>query len=334
MQVQVPKPCHENWDQMTETHKGRFCLSCKKEVIDFSIMTDQQILNHISKAAVGVCGRFNNEQLNRDMIEKKENHISWYKYFIHVIIPALLISNKSSAQEKITGDTIVRARSKDASRMLTGKVFNQEIPKHQQIIIEGKIAGKKLQPIPGATIMIKGTGRGVVSDHNGNFKITINNDMLKPTLVASSIGFEQKEFQIDLNNTKGNMVTTLVMEQSITGTAGGIVVIKKKEKKPLLQSVKDSVTNIFIKDAVKIYPNPVSSGATLNIDFDMKNTGAYDIMITNISGKPLMQKKLFLDSKKHTEQITCDNKMVAGIYFVQVMNLADKKICTNKLLVQ
>jgi len=334
IQVQVPKPCHENWDQMTETDKGRFCLSCKKEVIDFRIMTDQQILNHISKAAGGVCGRFNNEQLNRDMTERKEKHLAWYKYFIHVMIPALLLSNKSSAQEKITDDTIVCTQPKDTMRALTGKVLNVERESHQPKIIEGKVTDEQSQPIPGATIMIKGTRRGVASDNNGIFKMTINEEISKLTLIASSVGFEQKEILIDFKKTKENATNiSIVMKQQSSMGLGGIVVVKRKEKRPILQPIKDSINNIFVKDNVKVYPNPVPSGSTFNIDFDMKEAGDYDIIVINISGQPLIQRKIFLDSKKHVEQIACDNKMNAGIYFVQVVNLSNKKVYSNKILV-
>jgi hypothetical protein len=93
--------------------------------------------------------------------------------------------------------------------------------------------------------------------------------------------------------------TSIVMKpQSSMGLGGvvvvaGYVMVKKKDKKPILQSVKDSVNNIFRKDEVRVYPNPVPSGSSFNIGFDMKDAGAYDIIVTNISGQPLMQRKYF-----------------------------------------
>jgi hypothetical protein len=68
IQIKVPKPCHENWHNMTLKEQGRFCASCEKIVVDFSKMSDRELLNHLSKA-VGqpVCGRFANDQLNRNM---------------------------------------------------------------------------------------------------------------------------------------------------------------------------------------------------------------------------------------------------------------------------
>lgn len=48
---------------------GRFCDSCAKTVIDFSIMTDKQIQNYfIQHREEKICGRFKNTQLQRIII--------------------------------------------------------------------------------------------------------------------------------------------------------------------------------------------------------------------------------------------------------------------------
>lgn len=76
MQVQIHDPCHENWNQMSMTDKGRFCISSSKELIDFSMMTNHQILNQISKSSGGICSHFNKEQLNPGMIVKRKKRYS------------------------------------------------------------------------------------------------------------------------------------------------------------------------------------------------------------------------------------------------------------------
>lgn len=68
IQIKVPKPCHENWHSMTPKEQGRFCASCEKVVVDFSKMSDKELLHHLSKTAgQPVCGRFANDQLNREI---------------------------------------------------------------------------------------------------------------------------------------------------------------------------------------------------------------------------------------------------------------------------
>src|SRR5688572_33325629 len=88
IQLSIPKPCHENWDAMTPVEKGRFCGSCQKQVVDFSHMTDREIAMFFKKPTTGsVCGRFMEDQLNRDM-EIPKKRIPWLKYFFTIGLPA------------------------------------------------------------------------------------------------------------------------------------------------------------------------------------------------------------------------------------------------------
>lgn len=65
MKISINEPCHENWDKMTPNDKGAFCLSCQKNVVDFSNKTITQIKDFFRKKAEteSVCGRFEESQL-------------------------------------------------------------------------------------------------------------------------------------------------------------------------------------------------------------------------------------------------------------------------------
>lgn len=41
--IEIPKPCHEDWDAMTPNENGRFCGSCAKTVVDFTNMQTAEI---------------------------------------------------------------------------------------------------------------------------------------------------------------------------------------------------------------------------------------------------------------------------------------------------
>lgn len=66
MKISINEPCHENWDNMTPNDKGAFCLSCQKNVVDFSNKTLTQIKDFFRKKAGNetVCGRFDESQLD------------------------------------------------------------------------------------------------------------------------------------------------------------------------------------------------------------------------------------------------------------------------------
>jgi len=112
LQLQVPTPCHENWENMTATEKGRFCASCQKQVIDFSNKSDREVAMFFKKPSTGsVCGRFMEDQLNRD-IEIPKKRIPWVKYFFQFLIPAFFISYRAAAQGKVKVVSNVTTESK------------------------------------------------------------------------------------------------------------------------------------------------------------------------------------------------------------------------------
>ena len=64
LQLSIPKPCHQDWNQMTPEERGRFCSMCKKTVVDFSNQTEDEILSFInSHRDEKICGRFRIDQL-------------------------------------------------------------------------------------------------------------------------------------------------------------------------------------------------------------------------------------------------------------------------------
>jgi len=67
MKIIIPTPCHENWEAMTPEEKGRFCSVCSKTVRDFTIASDDEIINVFSNATEEICGNFYESQLNRNL---------------------------------------------------------------------------------------------------------------------------------------------------------------------------------------------------------------------------------------------------------------------------
>lgn len=108
--------------------------------------------------------------------------------------------------------------------------------------ISGIVVDENNAPLPGTTIMIKGTQVGTATDKDGKFKLTLPN-IKDITLVASFLGFEtqeikvtdQKEIRIVLQEKKESLKDVVVTgyanvkKSSFTGTAIRV------EKKDLLK---------------------------------------------------------------------------------------------------
>ncbi|WP_291963648.1 carboxypeptidase-like regulatory domain-containing protein, partial [Maribacter sp.] len=74
---------------------------------------------------------------------------------------------------------------------------------------QGPISGTVLDgdtntPLPGATVMVKGTTNGTSTDFDGNF--TINASSESGTLVISYIGFNSKQITFTSTGSVGSIV--------------------------------------------------------------------------------------------------------------------------------
>src|SRR5882757_5385190 len=100
IQLKIASPCHENWQSMTPVEQGRHCGSCAKNVVDFTIMSDREIIDYISLHANGdTCGRVSNDQLSRTIQKPGDRSVSW-KYFWSIALGSLLLSYRSMAQQQ------------------------------------------------------------------------------------------------------------------------------------------------------------------------------------------------------------------------------------------
>ncbi len=82
--VKIPEPCHESWDKMTPTQQGKFCLSCEKEVVDFSQKSTNEIINYFQtrrNTEERLCGRFDIKHVEQPLKKTK----FYYRYFNWVL---------------------------------------------------------------------------------------------------------------------------------------------------------------------------------------------------------------------------------------------------------
>ncbi|MGH1384646.1 carboxypeptidase-like regulatory domain-containing protein [Kordia sp.] len=192
--LQIPKPCHEDWNTMSQTEKGRFCKVCTKEVIDFTSKSDEELVTYFSNNG-NLCGRFDASQLNRKLIadRKKRNH--WLSYAATLLLPITLFSQETKTSELKNTDTeqidtstfkSLQISSLDRKTKLNSNIQNDSI------IIKGVVTDDLGMPLPGASVYIKGTMQGTTADFDGNYEIKVQKGAV---LVISYIGFEAKEIK-------------------------------------------------------------------------------------------------------------------------------------------
>jgi hypothetical protein len=159
--ITIPKPCHENWLEMSVTEKGRFCENCQKDVIDFTNSTDREILTAYNKSK-NLCGQFRVSQLDRDIIIPKEKKSIW------MISAASVIAFLGLGTQTATAQGNVRIEQTNKKNNNNDKSYQSEIT------LENEITGTvkdSIYPLPAALIENSRTKIKIDTDFDGNFKI-------------------------------------------------------------------------------------------------------------------------------------------------------------------
>lgn len=188
--IQIPKPCHEDWQQMTPEDKGRHCLVCQKTVIDFTQLTDTEILSYFQQKPTGVCGRFRPEQLAPKPVAEVTQTSRWKMYLMALSATFAL---KTMLTETAKAQTPVEQREPQITPPRVGTVAY--VHDEEQFTISGKVIDADTkEAIPGVSIAIKGTTQGTNTNANGEFKFV--QFKKGDTLVVSLIGYVTQEHKV------------------------------------------------------------------------------------------------------------------------------------------
>lgn len=106
----------------------------------------------------------------------------------------------------------------------------------QQKNVTGSVLDAQGQPIPGATITIKGTTSGTITDMNGNFSLTVPEDA--QILVFSFVGMQTQEVEIG-----DKLRFDIVLHEDIVGLDEVVVVGYGTMKKANLTGAVSSIEN-------------------------------------------------------------------------------------------
>jgi hypothetical protein len=162
MTFSVPAPCSKSWDAMTPTVDGRYCGSCQHEVVDFSRMTEAQVLAWLDRLRTGiVCGFFEAGQFAPPAVPR------WRRWLVAAV--ALLGLRPLLAADEAAGFSPLRP----IPRATEQADAHAEAP-NDQVTIRGHVLDDSTGlGVSGAEIFIADTQYGAVTDEQGNFSFTM-----------------------------------------------------------------------------------------------------------------------------------------------------------------
>jgi hypothetical protein len=341
IQLHIPEPCHENWHNMTPQEQGRFCGSCQKTVVDFSAMSDKEILDYFSNASQHTCGRFSNEQLNRDInVAENKRRFSW-AYIWNVLLATFLVTESyAQGQPAVKGKPVIKTRPAMPKKPAPPEMLPtmgtiavvepDELPPPTPEICGVVMDRYTKTPVIGASIWIKGSTKGTVADTNGIFHLPVDKTDTV-TLEITCVGYEAETVILD---SKSNWQDLKVLMGETEAFMGLIVVEKKVPKKEKLKRTVNNWVPAALKKDIKVYPNPVVRGNTIQANVSLKQTGSYKLELIDVNGRVMALQKLVMTTKEQQVTIPTEAGWSSGIYWIRITAPGVKNVYQAKVSIQ
>ncbi len=205
--LKIDDPCAESWAAMLPTDSGRFCTNCAKNVIDFTKLTDDQVLAVITKPGENICGRFEASQVNRYLANSTEypNRSHLYKFFAGLFL--LTAADRALAK---TGIDNGAPMGQGYDLISQPKEFSASEPKRNPAdsldrVFRGRVIHALDQtPISGVSIRLEDADVQTVTNREGAFELSVPSNLLKKknAFVVSFIGYETKTVTVSTHDFK------------------------------------------------------------------------------------------------------------------------------------
>lgn len=229
--LNIEKPCSQDWEAMKLDNNNRLCQHCQKTVIDFSNLSDIDISKILDGNSNNICGRLNQNQLNRPIIPKSFQSSSsiLQKAISGILFISALNSQQTHAQNV---NTVINPNIQREKYPLEITFINRSKLDSLTHIIQGKIIdGDTREPLQSVNISILNSNISAITDIQGNFDMVVHDSLLSDSLTFNlkCLGYFTKSISINLNDQCiSNNPLIIGMEESKMGLIEVVFVKKKK----------------------------------------------------------------------------------------------------------
>ena len=245
--IQIPKLCPERWDEMQPTEQGRFCAGCQKTVVDYTALSDRELVKLLAHASETSCGRFRDEQLNRPLTVSNPGISSSYRQWIGLLALSVFgwqtaraqqnQANRSSRPYPGQSVSLQPARPDYTVTSLPSRTTISTISPEVESVITGRVmisdSGGNLIPVSNAYIIIGQSGgtSQAQTDPLGTYRLLLPTRLLTPQLTIRAVTVEAARgiTTVDVPaSTQSIVVNDIILKKPgpVTSiSAGGIALI-------------------------------------------------------------------------------------------------------------
>ena len=226
--LKIEDPCSESWAAMSPTNSGRFCASCAKNVIDFTSLSDEQVLAILKKSNSNLCGRLEESQMNRFLVSKTEpsNKARFFRFVAGLF---LLSAAEGKAQEMIVREPMAMVKPSTEQEKFENETKDR--PDYKlKIWVKGQvISAETKEPVAKAYILPRGGLPMTLTDDEGYFELLLPDSIAEKQIRITVFRHDIGQSNITAPVAEFPQVielSPLVAEKVISG--GGLTVVKRK----------------------------------------------------------------------------------------------------------
>ncbi|MDP9080127.1 MAG: carboxypeptidase-like regulatory domain-containing protein [Bacteroidota bacterium] len=242
--IHFPDPCHQQWQQMTPVDNGRHCEQCSKIVVDFTKMSNNEIINHLSTNS-RVCGRIGEQQvnsINMQLVSRQpQNKGGWAKWMMAAVLFVSTAYSRANAQSTTHPTEQTVSSDAQSESFPLGKIAFPDSARYQ--IITGRVTDNNNKPIIGATIKTDHGNAGTQTDAGGYFQLRVL--LSTKQLTISFLGYESTVVALK----KAGKVLKVKLKENTTMLGGLGVTRSTLIKRLYARYVQNSVREIFTQEA-------------------------------------------------------------------------------------
>lgn len=328
-------PCGEDWEKMVPAERGRHCEQCCKTVVDFTGMSDGEVLRFFKDRALGgagvghehggVCGRFAADQLQRELAPapvQRNGFKGWYL----VLASALMVAGRQEGRSPLKPKVEER-------RGLPGGLPDTV----RQDVIVGEVAGPTKEARIGFSVprIVRDTPIKTVTQgtpvlrtmgkvFHGGDTMAVKVDTMPEVVVTAKPPITNKHLT------------------GITALIGDTVLYTKRRPDSasridtVISMIKDSLTAVLpgvfaADDLVKVYPNPVLRGGTMRLQWG--GSGKYVAALLDLHGQTQQEREWVVAGKGQIDEWEVPVGLAPGVYFLRVMRPGEKAV-TKEVVIQ
>ncbi|MDQ2862106.1 MAG: T9SS type A sorting domain-containing protein, partial [Bacteroidota bacterium] len=176
------------------------------------------------------------------------------------------------------------------------------------------------------------TYKGTISNLSATFSVNGAAVIDDDNVIVSTANTFEGFYKVNINNLSAVKIVTPGKIYNASDLASCNLLHQQEKQNSLGEPVlinSDVIGNRFIS----VYPNPVTDGQ-MKITFDGNVSGKYKILLTDIQGRFIISKEVYVKGPGQIENVQTRTKQASGMYMIKITDESGKWVFADKLFFQ